>query len=128
MQSMAVAQSSERLNDAARWRAVIDRDRGVDGLFVYAVRSTGVYCRPSCPSRRPRADRVLFFDEPGAARAAGYRACKRCAPDRSAAADPWVDKVRRATVYLANVDGHPSLARIAARVGGSPYHLQRNFK
>src|SRR5436305_12365040 len=100
MQSMAVLQTSERLNETARWDAVMGRDRSADGLFVYAVRSTGVYCRPSCPSRRPRRDRVLFFDRPHEARTAGYRACKRCTPDASAAADPWIDKVRRATVYL----------------------------
>lgn len=128
MLSMTVAHTTERLNDTARWDAVAERDRSADGLFVYAVTSTGVYCRPSCPSRRPRRDRVVFFDDGEAARAAGYRACKRCAPDRSASADPWIDKVRRATVYLANVEGQPSLARLAARLGGSPYHLQRNFK
>jgi AraC family transcriptional regulator of adaptative response/methylated-DNA-[protein]-cysteine methyltransferase len=128
MQQMAAAHTSERLNDAARWDAIMGRDRGADGLFVYAVSSTGVYCRPSCPSRRPRRDRVAFFDDGAGARSAGYRACKRCAPDRVAAADPWIDKVRRATVYLDNVEGQPSLARLAERLGGSPYHLQRNFK
>src|SRR5260221_2939555 len=113
---------------AARWQAVLARDRGAEGLFVYAVRSTGVYCRPSCPSRRPRRDRVVFFDDPAGARDAGFRACKRCRPDAALAVDPWIDKIRRACVYLANVDGHPSLATLAARLGGSPYHLQRNFK
>jgi AraC family transcriptional regulator of adaptative response/methylated-DNA-[protein]-cysteine methyltransferase len=115
-------------SEDVRWRAVLERDRRADGSFVYAVQSTGVYCRPSCPSRRPRRDRVSFFDAPDAAQRAGYRACRRCAPDAATAADPWIEKVRRATVYLANVDGHPSLARLAARLGGSPYHLQRNFK
>ena len=128
MQNMATLQTMEHLNEAARWKAVMDRDRGADGLFVYAVHSTGVYCRPSCPSRRPRRDRVSFFATIGDARRGGFRACKRCAPDTVAAADPWIDKIRRATVYLANVEGHPSLARLAARLGGSPYHLQRNFK
>jgi AraC family transcriptional regulator of adaptative response/methylated-DNA-[protein]-cysteine methyltransferase len=119
----------EQLNDAARWNAVVGHDRTADGLFVYAVRSTGVYCRPSCPSRRPRRERVAFFDAPAAARDAGFRACKRCKPDAVAAAvDPWVEKIRRACVYLANVEGHPALATLAARLGGSPYHLQRNFK
>jgi AraC family transcriptional regulator of adaptative response/methylated-DNA-[protein]-cysteine methyltransferase len=127
MQNMATLQTTERLNDTARWKAVTDRDRTADGLFVYAVSSTGVYCRPSCPSRRPLRDRAVFFDTPADARGAGFRACKRCAPDGSVV-DPWIDKVRRATVYLANVDGHPSLARLAERLGGSPYHLQRNFK
>jgi AraC family transcriptional regulator of adaptative response/methylated-DNA-[protein]-cysteine methyltransferase len=120
---------SEHLNDAACWNAVAGRDRDADGLFVYAVRSTGVYCRPSCPSRRPRRDRVAFFANGLAARDAGFRACLRCKPDTTAtAADPWVEKVRRACVYLSNVDGHPALATLAARLGGSPYHLQRNFK
>ena len=121
-------QTAQSLNDAARWEAVLGRDRRADGLFVYAVRSTGVYCRPSCPSRRPRRDRVSFFDSPATARHAGFRACRRCHSDASAGPDPWVEKIRRACVYLGNVDGHPSLATLAARLGGSPYHLQRNFK
>lgn len=110
------------------WNSVVARDRHADGAFVYAVSSTGVYCRPSCPSRRPRRENVAFFDTTEDARRAGYRACRRCRPDEAAAADPWVEKVRRACVYLDRVDGHPSLAALAARLGGSPYHLQRNFK
>jgi len=117
-----------RHDDHDRWEAVLARDRRADGSFVYAVRSTGVYCRPSCPSRRPRRDRVDFFEQPADARAAGFRACRRCRPDSDVSVDPWIDKVRRACVYLANVDGHPSLAMLAVRLGGSPYHLQRNFK
>src|SRR3954468_7007164 len=109
MQTMTALQTTERLNDIAKWTAVAGRDRAADGLFVYAVSSTGIYCRPSCASRRPRRDRVVFFDAPGAARTAGYRACRRCRPDEVAAAsDPWVDKIRRACVYLSNVDGHPA--------------------
>ena len=125
---MAAVQPTEKLNDTARWAAVVARNRDADGLFVYAVHSTGVYCRPSCPSRRPRRERVSFFDATAEARPAGFRACRHCPPDTTDAADPWVDKIRRACVYLANVDGHPSLATLAARLGGSPYHLQRNFK
>jgi AraC family transcriptional regulator, regulatory protein of adaptative response / methylated-DNA-[protein]-cysteine methyltransferase len=117
------------LNDLARWNAIVAHDRGADGLFVYAVRSTRVYCRPSCPSRRPKRDRVTFYETSAEARAAGFRACRRCRPDATgSAADPWADKIRRACVYLANVEGHPALATLAARLGGSPYHLQRNFK
>jgi AraC family transcriptional regulator, regulatory protein of adaptative response / methylated-DNA-[protein]-cysteine methyltransferase len=115
--------------DVAWWHAVLGRDRKADGRFVYAVTSTGIYCRPSCPSRRPRRDRVRFFDGPEGARAAGFRACKRCKPDAvEPVADPWIEKIRRACVYLSNVNGHSSLATLAARLGGSPYHLQRNFK
>ena len=125
---MAIAQSTEKLNDTARWAAVLGHDRDADGLFVYAVHSTGVYCRPSCASRRPRRDRVSFFETPADARHAGFRACRRCKPDVTNAVDPWIEKIRRACVYLGNVEGHPSLATLAARLGGSPYHLQRNFK
>ncbi len=112
-----------------RWTAVLARDRRADGAFVYAVSSTGIYCRPSCASRRPHRERVAFFDSADDAVRAGYRACRRCRPDDVvAAADPWVEKIRRACVYLTNVEGHPSLATLAARLGGSPYHLHRNFK
>ena len=116
------------LDPHTMWRAVMARDTETDGRFVYAVRSTGVYCRPSCPSRKPRQDRVEFFDAPAAAEQAGYRACRRCRPLEARPADPWLEKIRRACVYLSNVNGHPSLATLAARLGGSPYHLQRNFK
>ncbi len=113
--------------DEHRWTAVLSRDASADGAFVYAVSSTGVFCKPSCTSRRPRRDRVVFFDTPGEATRAGYRACKRCGAAQ-ATIDPWVEKIRRACVYLANVDGHVSLADLAARIGGSPYHFQRSFK
>src|SRR6266850_1234908 len=128
MTAMPAIQPTEKLNDTARWNAVVAHNRDADGLFVYAVHSTGVYCRPSCPSRRPRRDRVSFYETTAAARQAGFRACRRCRPDAPDAPDPWVEKIRRACVYLGNVDGHPSLATLAARLGGSPYYLQRNFK
>ena len=64
-----------------RWRAVVERDRQWDGSFVFAVTSTKIFCRPSCPSRRPRQDRVRFYATGQEARAAGFRACKRCGPD-----------------------------------------------
>jgi len=115
-------------DDDIHWQSVLARDRRADGTFVYAVRSTGVYCRPSCASRRPRREVVAFFPDPDAAEQAGFRACRRCRPREAQAADPWIEKIRRACVYLANVEGHPSLATLARRVGGSPYHLQRNFK
>jgi AraC family transcriptional regulator of adaptative response/methylated-DNA-[protein]-cysteine methyltransferase len=115
-------------DDQLRWKAVLARDAAANGRFVYAVSSTGIYCKPSCASRRPHRDRVVFFDTTAEASRAGYRACKRCKPDEVSAADPWIDKVRRACVYLANVDGHVSLVRLAAKLGGSPYHFQRSFK
>jgi AraC family transcriptional regulator of adaptative response/methylated-DNA-[protein]-cysteine methyltransferase len=121
----AVAHSPS--TDAARWRAVESRDRRADGRFVYGVTSTGVYCRPSCPSRRPRADRVRFFEAPADARVAGFRACLRCQPDQSSTA--WQLKVERARAWI---DSHPderaSLARLGRLTHTSPWHLQRSFK
>src|SRR5574342_150159 len=81
--------------DASRqWRIVLARDRRYDGAFVYAVRSTGIFCRPSCPSRRPRRSLVQFYPIPEAAEAAGFRACRRCRPTQVPAADPAVAVLR----------------------------------
>src|SRR5712692_5484928 len=103
MMTMPLVRQTETLDDAERWRAVQARDRACDGRFVYGVSSTGVFCRPSCASRRPARARVAFFDAPLDAERAGYRACRRCKPNE-AAADPWLDRIRRACVYLANVE------------------------
>jgi AraC family transcriptional regulator of adaptative response/methylated-DNA-[protein]-cysteine methyltransferase len=112
-----------------RWKALAARDRAADGTFVYAVTSTGVYCRPSCPSRRPRADRVRFFDTTHEARHAGFRACKRCRPDIVGLAQPGVDAVRRVSAYLAaHADETVTLAHLARVASMSPHHLQRRFK
>jgi AraC family transcriptional regulator of adaptative response/methylated-DNA-[protein]-cysteine methyltransferase len=112
-----------------RWKALASRDAAADGTFVYAVTSTGVYCRPSCPSRRPRADRVRFFDTTGEARQAGFRACKRCRPDTVGMAQPGVEAVRRVSAYLAtHADETVTLAHLARVAAMSPHHLQRRFK
>ncbi len=109
------------------WDAVLARDRGRDGHFVYAVRTTGIYCRPSCPARRPRRAHVSFFEHFDAAEGAGYRACLRCDP-RSREGAPADRVVRRALRYLeGHLDERVSLARLADEVGLSPSHLQRNF-
>jgi AraC family transcriptional regulator of adaptative response/methylated-DNA-[protein]-cysteine methyltransferase len=100
------------------------RDESADGQFVYAVRSTGVYCRPSCPSRRPRREMVSFFVAPAGAERQGFRPCRRCKPTE---ADPWIDRIQRACAYLAQVEGQPSLTALAKRFGGSPYHFHRKF-
>jgi AraC family transcriptional regulator of adaptative response/methylated-DNA-[protein]-cysteine methyltransferase len=113
-------------SDAARWARVAARDRSADGAFVYAVTSTGIYCRPSCPSRRPRPERVRFFDTPRDAADAGFRACKRCRPDaaEAAAASP----VARVAAYLrAHADEPVGLAALARLARLSPAHLQRRF-
>lgn len=112
-----------------RWKALAGRDPAADGTFVYGVTSTGVYCRPSCPSRRPRADRVRFFDTTNEARQAGFRACKRCRPDTVGLAQPGVAAVRRVSAYLAtHADETVTLAHLGRVAAMSPHHLQRRFK
>jgi|SRR5579864_1137244 len=114
--------------DEARWRTVLARDRAADGTFVFAVRSTGVYCRPSCPARRPRRDRVRFFRGPREAAGAGYRPCRRCRPDGSAGGDEAAVSVQRACRYIeAHLDEHVSLRTLAAEVGQRPEALRRAF-
>src|SRR5260370_15021387 len=76
------------------WDAVLSRDASRDGSFVFAVRSTGIYCRPSCPARRPRREQVSFFKLPEAAEQAGFRACRRCHPRRARTDDPQVELAR----------------------------------
>jgi AraC family transcriptional regulator, regulatory protein of adaptative response / methylated-DNA-[protein]-cysteine methyltransferase len=117
------------LIEEARWRAVLERDASIDGEFVYAVRSTGIYCRPSCPSRRPQREQVLFFPVPEVAEGAGYRSCRRCLPHRHPSPEPRLEMVRRACQYMReSSDRFPTLAQVSAAVGASPYHLQRVFK
>src|SRR5262245_54835738 len=79
-----VTAGQHKEQDDARWATVVARDRTASGQFVYAVSTTGVYCRPGCASRLPRRENVAFFDTPTAARAAGYRPCARCRPDAAA--------------------------------------------
>jgi AraC family transcriptional regulator of adaptative response/methylated-DNA-[protein]-cysteine methyltransferase len=113
---------------AAAWQAVVVRDASQDGRFVFAVATTGVYCRPSCSARRPNRENVRFFAGPGEAEAAGFRACLRCKP---ASAEPpeAVRAVRRAVAFLeAHADESVPLATLARIAGLSPFHFQRTFK
>lgn len=112
-----------------RWKALASRDAAADGTFVYGVTSTGVFCRPSCPSRRPRADRVRFFDTAAEAKRAGFRACKRCRPETVGMSAPGIEAVRRASAYLAtHADQTVTLGHLARVASMSPHHLQRRFK
>ena len=114
-----------------RWQAVLSRDNRFDGVFVYGVHSTGIYCRPSCPARRPRPDQVTFFRIPEAAKQAGFRPCRRCRPDESISQDRQVNVVRRLCRYIENYDPveEPlTLAAMGKYVQVSSYHLQRIFK
>ncbi|HEV8494579.1 MAG TPA: bifunctional DNA-binding transcriptional regulator/O6-methylguanine-DNA methyltransferase Ada [Candidatus Angelobacter sp.] len=109
-----------------KWSLVLARDAKADGRFVYAVKSTGVFCRPSCPSRRPRRENVEFFDSPAQAQQAGYRACRRCTPMER---DRQTQKVEAACRYIDdNLDITLSLTAISRHVAISPFHFQRLFK
>jgi AraC family transcriptional regulator of adaptative response/methylated-DNA-[protein]-cysteine methyltransferase len=110
------------------WQAVLAHDPAADGAFVYAVRTTGVYCRPSCPSRRPKRASVAFYAGPDAAEIAGFRECRRCRPRAGTPVPAGLADVRRACAYIqAHADETLTLARLAAHVGASPFHLQRTF-
>src|SRR5437899_2684591 len=99
------SQEERGYDEEARWQAVLARDTGFDGAFVYAVQSTGIYCRPSCPSRRPGREQVRFFSMPEAAEQAGFRPCRRCLPREAAAQDPPLELVQRACRCI---DAHPA--------------------
>jgi AraC family transcriptional regulator of adaptative response/methylated-DNA-[protein]-cysteine methyltransferase len=111
------------------WHAVLHRDRRFQHLFVYAVRSTGVYCRPTCASRRPRREQVSFFAGPEAAERAGFRACRRCRPQENAFRDPQAALVQRVCRYIdSHIEEPVNLTLLAGEAGLSPFHLQRTFK
>ncbi|HSB55598.1 MAG TPA: Ada metal-binding domain-containing protein, partial [Gemmatimonadales bacterium] len=122
------ANGQRPIDPEAAWTAVAERDERWDGRLVYGVTSTRIFCRPSCPSRRPRRDRTRFFNSPKEAEAAGFRACRRCQPGSRA---PSVAEraVARARAYL---DGHTgevvSLERLSREAEMSPWHLQRTFR
>ncbi len=110
------------------WRAVLARDARLDGRFVYAVRSTGIYCRPSCPSRRPRRAQAVFYPLPEAAEREGFRPCRRCQP-RRAARDPQAELVGRVCRHIdAHLDEPLTLAALAVPAGMRPLRLQRTFR
>src|SRR3954462_8047095 len=114
------------ISDEKAWDAVQRRDHAFDGRFFFAVRTTGIYCRPSCPARRPRRDNVSFFTTRVGAETAGFRACRRCRPAAERA--PAAALVARGRKLL---DKHPdgiTLAALAQRTGLSPHHLQRVFR
>jgi AraC family transcriptional regulator of adaptative response/methylated-DNA-[protein]-cysteine methyltransferase len=113
------------MQSETQWRQVMERDARQDGRFVFAVRTTGIYCRPSCPSRRPRRDSVEFFSDPKQAERAGYRACLRCKPTEISAQAQFVTRARQ---LLDEAQGVLTLAELSKRVGVSSFHLQRLFK
>jgi AraC family transcriptional regulator of adaptative response/methylated-DNA-[protein]-cysteine methyltransferase len=127
--TMKTAPSPQQFDDFAtsseRWQAVVTRDPQADGRFVYAVKTTGVYCRPWCKSRRPRRENVLFFASPLHAEAAGFRPCRKCRPRESWS--PQQELIVRACRHIESADVRPTLSETAAKVGLSPSHFHRLF-
>jgi AraC family transcriptional regulator of adaptative response/methylated-DNA-[protein]-cysteine methyltransferase len=111
-----------------RWQAVAARDRAFDGQFVYAVMSTGVYCRPSCPSRLAKPANVRFYDSCKDAERSGFRPCKRCRPDQAALTERHAGLVADACRSIEAAEQAPSLAELAGQAGMSPFHFHRVFK
>ena len=115
-------------SEEARWAAVQRRDRAADGQFYYSVRSTGVYCRPSCPSRGALRANVAFHASPQDAEAAGFRACRRCEPNLPPLAERQAAAVARACRLIDEAEETPSLDSLAEAVGLSRFHFHRLFK
>src|SRR5215203_5872534 len=111
------------------WLAIQTRDAGFDGLFFYGVRTTGVFCRPVCPSRRPRRANVSYFALPEAARAAGFRACRRCRPEGAHPRDPQAELVQSVCRLIERAtEERPNLDAVGEQLKLSRSHLQRLFK
>jgi AraC family transcriptional regulator of adaptative response/methylated-DNA-[protein]-cysteine methyltransferase len=124
----AMAPTSSKPRELSRWEAVMARDSSLDGKFVFGVSSTGIFCRPSCPARRPRRENVTFFDHATAAEQAGYRACLRCRP-KAVDANPQSALVRAMCRYIEqHIEDRLTLNLLAKHFRLSSFHLQRTFK
>src|SRR3954447_8582478 len=114
-----------RLDPDTAWAAFMRRDRGWDGRIIGAVTTTGIYCKPSCPARRPKRENVIFYSSIQEARNAGFRACMRCKPDEVGRDR---EAVAAAVKLIERAEEVPSLAEVSAAVGYAPHHFQRIFK
>jgi len=111
-----------------RWASVVARDAGADGTFYYAVRTTGIYCRPSCPARLSRPENVVFYTTHNDAENAGFRPCRRCRPDQLSLAEGHAESVAEACRIIESSETAPALKELAASVGMSMYHFHRTFR
>jgi len=125
----SLSNKGEPFGNDERWEAVQVRDQRYDSLFVYGVLSTGIYCRPSCPSRRPGKEKVIFFPDPSLAEKAGFRPCKRCKPNEKTNLSPQASWVEKLCNYIKkNFDKKLTLKSLSEKMGVSPFYLQRTFK
>ncbi len=111
-----------------RWRAVLARDSAADGQFVYCVKTTGIYCRPSCPARRAKPENICFYQSSAEAEKAGFRACRRCQPDQIGRAEAQAACVTKICRIIDAADGTPSLDVLSRAAGMSRFHFHRMFK
>jgi AraC family transcriptional regulator, regulatory protein of adaptative response / methylated-DNA-[protein]-cysteine methyltransferase len=116
------------LTDDARWDGVLRKDSALDGQYLFAVKTTGIYCRPSCPSRTPKRVNVSFYETALAARADGFRACLRCAPDGLSKRQQQTQAILLACRAIETSEERVSLSKLASQVGLSPHHFHRIFK
>jgi len=128
MRTVERSEKLRRLDNDACWSAVERRDRTADGTFVYSVRTTGVYCRPSCAARLPRRDNVAFHQTCTDAERAGFRPCKRCRPNASTLAEVHAGAVARACRLIEEAEEAPSLEALARAAGMSRFYFHRVFK
>ncbi len=125
---MLMTMLKPRTSGDDRWQAVLDRDPAQDGRFWYGVRTTGVYCRPSCAARTPKPENVGFFDTCDAAEAAGLRPCKRCKPREESSRMKQAGLIAAACRRIETAETEPNLDQLAREAGLSPYHFHRLFK
>jgi AraC family transcriptional regulator of adaptative response/methylated-DNA-[protein]-cysteine methyltransferase len=128
MRANETSRKSPLLDDDACWKALKRRDRAADGTFVYSVRTTGIYCRPSCAARLPRRENVTFHETCADAERAGFRPCKRCRPNEPALAEAHAAAVARACRMIEEAEEAPSLDALAHSAGMSRFHFHRVFK
>ncbi|HYF81944.1 MAG TPA: Ada metal-binding domain-containing protein [Clostridia bacterium] len=116
------------ISDSEKWQAVVDCDKSYDGLFLYGVKTTGIFCRPSCRARTPASENVVFFDNSTNAVSAGFRPCKKCCPDKTVF-EPDLELVKKAKdIFDASYAGFIEINQAARQLGVSSNHLARLFK
>ncbi|MDX2214465.1 MAG: bifunctional DNA-binding transcriptional regulator/O6-methylguanine-DNA methyltransferase Ada [Oculatellaceae cyanobacterium bins.114] len=127
-QIITTPETTPNLTEAERWEALIHKHPDADGRFLYAVKTTGVYCRPTCSSRQPKRENVLFFENCTEAEIAGFRPCKRCSPNSASPHRQQAERIAEVCKHIEASDTLPALETMAQMAGLSTYHFHRVFK
>src|SRR5215472_15215624 len=127
-QDFSIEERAVAVKDDPRWILIVNRDGSSDGTFYYSVKTTGIYCRPSCAARLARPENVQYHLTPEDAEKAGFRPCKRCKPNQPAARKQNADKIAKACRLIEQSEEMPSLDEMAEHAGLSVYHFHRTFK